>query len=104
MEFPTVDYDGCEFGFLVDWDDKEANNANARNRRSHKNIRSDRHYLRKLLKAQDEADKLEIFHQVLLSKGLVKEVKNPSVTDAIERQLIEVKGKPVSQTNIEERK
>ena len=55
------------------------------------------------MKERDEADKLEVFHQVLLSKGLVKEVKNPPVPDAIERQLIEVKGKPVSQTIIEER-
>jgi dTDP-glucose pyrophosphorylase len=56
------------------------------------------------LKEQDEADKLEVFHQVLLSKGLVKEMKNPPVTRTIKRQLIEVKGKPVSQTIIEERK
>ena len=65
---------------------------------------TDRHHLRKLLKEQDEVDKLEVFHQVLLSKGLVKEVKNPPVTDTIERCLIEVKGKSVSQTIIEERK
>ena len=65
---------------------------------------TDRYHLRRLLKAQDEADKLEVFHQVLQSKGLVKEVKNPPVTDTIERQLIEVKGKPVSETIIEERK
>ena len=65
---------------------------------------TDRHHLRRLLKEQDEADKLEVFHQVLLSQGLVKEVKNPPVTDAIERQLIEVKGKPVSETIIEGRK
>ena len=65
---------------------------------------TDRHHLQELLKEQDEVEKLEVFHQVLLSQGLVKEVKNPPVTDAIERQLIEVKGKPVSQTIIEERK
>ena len=65
---------------------------------------TDRHHLRKLLKEQDEVDKLEVFHQVLLSKGLVKEVKNPPGPDTIERQLIEVKGKPVSQTSVEERK
>lgn len=65
---------------------------------------TDRHHLRKLLKEQDEADKLEVFHQVLLSQGLVKEVKKPHVTDTIERQLIEIKGKPVSETIIEERK
>lgn len=65
---------------------------------------TDRHRLLKLLKEQDETDKLEVFHQTLLSQGLVKEVKKPHVTDMIERQLIEVKGKPVSQTIIEERK
>lgn len=65
---------------------------------------TDRYHLRELLKAQDAADKLEVFHQVLLSKGLVKEVKNPPVTHTIERQLIEVKGTPVSQTIIEDRK
>ena len=64
---------------------------------------TDRHHLRKLLKEQDEADKLAVFHQVLLSQGLVKEVKKPHVTATIERQLIETKGKPVSETIIEER-
>lgn len=56
------------------------------------------------MKEQDEADKLEVFHQVLLSKDLLKEVKKPHVADTIERQLIEIKGKPISQTIIEERK
>jgi hypothetical protein len=65
---------------------------------------TDRYHLRKLLKAQDEADKLEVFHQVLLSQGLVKEVKKSHATATIERQLVEIKGKPVSQTIIEERK
>lgn len=65
---------------------------------------TDRDHLRELLKAQDEADKLDVFHQVLLSQGLVKEVKKPHVTDTIERQLIEIKEKSVSETIIEERK
>ena len=65
---------------------------------------TDRYHLRKLLKAQDEADKLAVFHQALLSQGLVKEVKKSHVTATIERQLVEIKGKPVSQTIIEERK
>ncbi len=64
---------------------------------------TDRHHLRKLLREQDEADKLAVFHQVLLSQGLVKEVKKPDVAATIERQLIEVKGKPVSETIVEER-
>lgn len=65
---------------------------------------TDRYHLPKLLKEQGETDKLEVFHQVLLSKGLLKEVKKPHVADTIERQLIEIKGKPISQTIIEERK
>jgi len=65
---------------------------------------TDRHHLRKLLKAQDEADKLEVFHQVLLSQGLVKEVKKPPTAATIERQLIEIEGEPVSETIIEDRK
>ena len=65
---------------------------------------TDRYHLQKLLQAQDEADKLTVFHQALLSQGLVKEVKKPHVTATIERQLVEVKGKPVSQTIIGERK
>ena len=65
---------------------------------------TDRYHLRELLKAQDEADKVAVFHQVLLSHGLVKEVKKPAVTATIERRLIEIKGKPVSETIIEDRK
>ena len=64
---------------------------------------TDRCHLRELLKAQDEADKLAVFHQVLLSQGLVKEVKKPHVPVPIERHLVEIKGKPVSETIIEER-
>ena len=65
---------------------------------------TDRSHLRKLLKEQDKAEELEVFHQALLSQGLVKEVKKPPVPNTTDRQLIEVKGKPVSQTIIEERK
>ena len=64
---------------------------------------TDRDHLRRLLKEQDEVDKLEVFHQVLMSQGLVKEVKKSHATDTVERQLIEIEGKPVSETIIEER-
>ena len=64
---------------------------------------TDRYHLRELLKEQDEADKLAVFHQTLLSQGLVKEVKKSPCTATTERQLIEIKGKPVSETIIEER-
>ncbi len=64
---------------------------------------TDRHHLQQLLKEQDETDKLEVFHQVLLSEGLVKEVMESHGTATIERQLIEFKGQPISETIIEER-
>ena len=64
---------------------------------------TDRYRLRELLTDQDEVDKLAAFHQILLSQGLVKEFKKPNGTTTTERQLIEIKGKPVSETIIEER-
>ncbi|WP_071191946.1 hypothetical protein [Trichormus sp. NMC-1] len=42
------------------------------------------------------------FHQALLNSGLVKEIKQPTPQQQ-ERTLIQVQGKPVSQTIIEER-
>lgn len=44
------------------------------------------------------------FHKVLLTSGLVKQLKQPSYTRQTERQLIQVQGKPVSETIIEERR
>jgi len=43
------------------------------------------------------------FHQALLTSGLVKQLKQPSSSQAAKRQLIPVQGKPVSETIMEER-
>ncbi|GJD17750.1 hypothetical protein RIVM261_027060 [Rivularia sp. IAM M-261] len=44
------------------------------------------------------------FHQALLDSGLVKQIKRPCYEPISERRLFEVKGKPVSETIIEERR
>jgi predicted nucleotidyltransferase len=43
------------------------------------------------------------FHQALLASGLVKQLKQPSNTQPIKRQLIQVQNQPISETIIEER-
>ena len=67
---------------------------------------NDLKYLRNLLDEhlpmEGEVEKRDAFHQSLMAKGLVKELKKPTKT--IERRLIKAKGKPVSQTIIEERR
>ncbi|MDJ1173824.1 hypothetical protein [Roseofilum capinflatum] len=50
------------------------------------------------------SDHRAAFHQSLLDAGLVKQIKQPSVISTNERSLIPVKGKPVSETIIEERR
>ncbi|NJK68578.1 MAG: hypothetical protein HC789_16900 [Microcoleus sp. CSU_2_2] len=44
------------------------------------------------------------FHQALLTSGLVKKFNHLSYSQLTERQLIQVQGKPVSETIIEERR
>ena len=44
------------------------------------------------------------FHQALLSSGLVKQIKQPFRSTQPKRQLIRVKGKPISELIIEERR
>ena len=67
---------------------------------------NDLKYLRNLLDEhlplEDEVEKRDAFHRSLMAKGLVKELKKPTKTT--ERRLIKAKGKPVSQTIIEERR
>jgi len=64
--------------------------------------------LRKLLDEKlaqrDEAAKMDAFRQALLVAGLVKTIKTPRVTNTADRKLIQVTGKPLSQTIIEERR
>lgn len=44
------------------------------------------------------------FHQALLTSGLIKQLKKSSSTEQTERRLIQIQGKPVSETIIEERR
>ncbi len=48
--------------------------------------------------------KQEAFHQALLDSGLVKKIKYPFYEPISERQLIQVEGKPISETIIEDRR
>jgi len=52
---------------------------------------------------QEAAAKAQGFHQALLVSGLVTTIKAPRAGAAGQRRLIEVKGKPLSETIIEER-
>lgn len=56
------------------------------------------------LSPQEEARKREAFHQALLSAGLIRQINRPRRGIEGQRQLIEVQGKPVSETIIEERR
>lgn len=60
--------------------------------------------LQKYLAEREEIDSLAAFHQALINSGLVKQIKQPSYESISERRLIQVEGKPVSETLIEERR
>ena len=49
-------------------------------------------------------DKTQAFHQSLLSSGMVTTIKARPCDPARKRRLIEVKGKPLSETIVEERR
>jgi len=53
---------------------------------------------------RDEAGKVEAFQQALLASGLVKRLAPPRDPSTADRPLIEVPGKPVSATLLEERR
>ena len=60
--------------------------------------------LQQRLRPESEEHKRERFHRSLLDDGLVKEIKTGRSPSSSNRTLIEVKGKPVSETIIEERR
>ncbi|HBE20786.1 MAG TPA: hypothetical protein DEG17_00975 [Cyanobacteria bacterium UBA11149] len=60
--------------------------------------------IHKYLAQREEKLKKAAFHQYLINAGLVKEIKHPAYQPIAERQLIQVEGKPVSETIIEERR
>jgi hypothetical protein len=44
------------------------------------------------------------FHQALLTSGLIQQLKQPSSSPVTQRRLVQVDGKPISETIIEERR
>lgn len=44
------------------------------------------------------------FHQVLLNSGLVQQIKSPTSERSTERKLIQIQGKSISTTILEERR
>ncbi len=53
---------------------------------------------------EERTDKQAAFHQALIDAGLVKQIKHPSYNLIPEQRLIQVEGKPVSETLIAERR
>ena len=51
-----------------------------------------------------EEDKRKALHQALRAAGLITQVRQPRVVDMLPRRRIDVQGKPVSETIIEERR
>lgn len=68
----------------------------------------ERRQLREMLDAMtvpaEEEDKLKALRQALRAAGLVTQVRQSRATDTPHRRWIEVQGKPVSETIIEERR
>ena len=56
------------------------------------------------LALKEDAAKRVAFHQALLTSGLVRQINKPSQERLTQRRLIQVEGKPVSETIIEERR
>ena len=68
----------------------------------------ERRQLRAMLDAMmvpaEEEDKRRALQQALRAAGLLTQVRQPRATDTPHRRRIEVQGKPVSETIIEERR
>lgn len=60
--------------------------------------------IQRYLADQQKTPQRAKFHKALLASGLVKQLKQPSYSHPTERRLIQVQGKPVSETIIEERR
>jgi hypothetical protein len=58
----------------------------------------------KYVSEREEPLKKAAFHQALLDAGLVKQIKHPTERESAERPLIQVEGKPVSETILESRR
>jgi hypothetical protein len=56
------------------------------------------------LDQKGERVQMQDFHQALMASGLVRAIRVPDPGTSSQRRLIDVKGKPLSQTIIEERR
>ena len=63
-----------------------------------------REMLDAMMVSAGKEDKRKALHQALRAAGLVTQVRQPRATDTPHRRRIEVQGKPVSETIIEERR
>ena len=68
----------------------------------------ERRQLREMLDAMimlaEEENKRQALHQALRAAGVITQVRQPRAADTPHRRRIEVQGKPVSETIIEERR
>jgi hypothetical protein len=60
--------------------------------------------IEKCLETKQEINNQTAFHQALLNSGLVKQIKLYSSHTSTQQQLIQVEGKPLSETIVEERR
>ena len=59
---------------------------------------------KRLADKEEAAQRSTTFHEALLASGLVKQIVEPTYSQQTEQQLIQIQGKPVSETIIEERR
>ena len=62
------------------------------------------HAVQSQLAPQAASSQRDAFHQALLASGLVKEIRQPRRYEDTQRRLVEVVGRPVSETIIAERR
>jgi hypothetical protein len=60
--------------------------------------------IQQYLKGKEVSTKQEAFHRALLESGLVRQIKSPTFEQRTHQHLIQIQGKSVSQTIIEERR
>ncbi|NDJ25100.1 hypothetical protein GS682_26350 [Nostoc sp. B(2019)] len=58
----------------------------------------------KHLAVKQETANQTTFYQALLNSGLVRQIKHPSYVQTTQHKLVQVRGKPISETIVEERR
>ncbi|GGA09817.1 hypothetical protein [Okeania sp. KiyG1] len=60
--------------------------------------------IKQYLTKRNGLDPQDAFHKSLINSGIIKKIKTPSYKPITERQLVQIEGKPISETIIEERR